>query len=681
MSIRGKLKLMVSVVFLIIVTMTLVTHLRSTSIVRELQNRSGNEIVTGSASTIRELLDKYAGVTQVAAATIRRAVILDPTIDRKRLEELTVSIADSVKSLGLLSVYLGTNSDGKLYSSDLWQAPEDYDARVRPWYRAALAVPGGTPAFTEPYIDSTTNQPILSIVQAISDESGGLIGVVGVDIKMDALEKFVVSRQIFGHGSGALALQNGLLIAHADQSFSMKANLLNSGEFNSSINAFARRMVSGETGFADYDFQGEMRRVYFAPVGHGFFFYVFFPTAVVEAQTHSLTILNLTMAFVAILFSTLFLLFIIRGLSRAIRDMTSVTDSLSAGDLAARFRDSGRDELARISGLLNSMLDSISTALKKVRDEAVESSKQADTLAALSEETLASMEEVSASVEQVNGLMEAASASTEATGVSVAEIAASAQSSAQASTDGAQQATQVAEAAHHATAEVAKVLDSMASVADCARDSLQEIRELGQSVDSISGFVTTITSIADQTNLLALNAAIEAARAGEAGRGFAVVAEEVRKLAEESGRAAQEVSKLIAELQKKSSSSIAITESAGPLLLQAMDDAKSAQSRLDAAQKAIESLNQEIQNIAAVSQEQAAASEEISEAMRSLGESNTKIIGSTAAIRDSSHETTSAAESIASAAQAMAETAERLNHLVDAFVLDDGERHPALPHP
>lgn len=82
---------------------------------------------------------------------------------------------------------------------------------------------------------------------------------------------------------------------------------------------------------------------------------------------------------------------------------------------------------------------------------------------------------------------------------------------------------------------------------DANNEMQQKVASLESTSKSVGMIVQTITGIASQTNLLALNAAIEAARAGEAGRGFAVVAEEVRKLAEQSGKAASEIVELIKE--------------------------------------------------------------------------------------------------------------------------------------
>ena len=96
----------------------------------------------------------------------------------------------------------------------------------------------------------------------------------------------------------------------------------------------------------------------------------------------------------------------------------------------------------------------------------------------------------------------------------------------------------------------------MKSIAAQVSNSAKVIGELGKRSDQIGQIVETIAGIAGQTNLLALNAAIEAARAGEQGRGFSVVAEEVRKLAEQSGEAAENIAKLISTIQHDTASAV-----------------------------------------------------------------------------------------------------------------------------
>lgn len=115
------------------------------------------------------------------------------------------------------------------------------------------------------------------------------------------------------------------------------------------------------------------------------------------------------------------------------------------------------------------------------------------------------------------------------------------------------------DSANNATVGKEKVdvaIEVMKNIAEQVSSSAKVVGELGKRSDEIGQIVETISGIAGQTNLLALNAAIEAARAGENGRGFAVVAEEVRKLAEQSAAATENISKLISTIQKDTTSAV-----------------------------------------------------------------------------------------------------------------------------
>ena len=148
-----------------------------------------------------------------------------------------------------------------------------------------------------------------------------------------------------------------------------------------------------------------------------------------------------------------------------------------------------------------------------------------------------------------------------------------------------------------------------------------------------------------------------------------MVAEEVRKLAEESNKAAQKVGDIIEGLRKQSDSSISMTREAAELMQSTVTEAHEAQEELKEELAAIQAVNEAMQNIAAVSQEQAAASSEMAEAVGSVTESISKLEESVGSVSAATGEASSAAETIAKSSQSMAEEAVHMNEAIQKFTL------------
>ncbi|WP_432736071.1 methyl-accepting chemotaxis protein [Maridesulfovibrio sp. FT414] len=169
--------------------------------------------------------------------------------------------------------------------------------------------------------------------------------------------------------------------------------------------------------------------------------------------------------------------------------------------------------------------------------------------------------------------------------------------------------------AHEGQEEVRNLIKSIEAVRGHAESLETFMDELGQQTVSVGSVITVIQDIADQTNLLALNAAIEAARAGEAGRGFAVVADEVRKLAEKTMTATDEVGSAIKAIQAGAKRSIDGVKQATMAVETSTDIAQSSGKTLERIVEIVNSTSDQVQSIATAAEQQSATSEEIHRAV------------------------------------------------------------------
>jgi len=351
-----------------------------------------------------------------------------------------------------------------------------------------------------------------------------------------------------------------------------------------------------------------------------------------------------------------------------IRKLADMADKVSEGDLKVEpLQVANQDEIGKLAGAVNQMVQNLRSIINQVGQTSQRLSVSSGEMMEASEQTSrASVTSASA----VESIMVSAQNQLQSTIELTRALEEMTQGIQQVASSSEEVSTSSMAAFDYAKAGKDVIAQSVGTIEHLAADVMNtssQIAQLGHKIKAINGMMELIASISKQTNLLSLNAAIEAARAGEHGRGFAVVANEVRKLAEESNSAALQVSEIVTDINKETSSLVAsITKSA-----------ESAQSGLAAAHKAgdsfdeiaerVEYVSNQIISVSAIVEEMSASSEEILASVQTLGSMAENAAEQTEHISATTEQTLASMEEVKVSTVSLNELAEDLQKLIGQF--------------
>ncbi len=330
---------------------------------------------------------------------------------------------------------------------------------------------------------------------------------------------------------------------------------------------------------------------------------------------------------VAIVIAILMAMLIVRiGISVAnsiahpMQEIVAVASGIARGDLLVEANVRRKDEIGQLGHEFNKMSQGLRQLIRQAVDMATGVNQGSETVSAAAEAMSSSLEEISTTINEFAGNVQHLSNSTQ-------QMAGTNQ--------------EIVKKAEGGRSAIDQAIEQMHTISRRVSDLQGVIAQVDQRSGDIGQILVVISDIAGQTNLLALNAAIEAARAGDQGRGFAVVAEEVRKLAEQSARAAAEIGELIQATQQESKRAMenmsygvkevevgtALVTDLGSSFKGILQDVAEIGKQVEEAAAAAEELSAGSEEMAASAQEQSSTMQEVAASAEDLRVSSENLFG------------------------------------------------------
>lgn len=433
--------------------------------------------------------------------------------------------------------------------------------------------------------------------------------------------------------------------------------------------AFVQEMVTNKTGWIEYSFNGDDKLAVYDELPNGWIFvaasYQSDLLKPIEQSRTMMFLISLVSAAAALVAGSLF----IHKLLVPLKKLVVAMKSAQSGDLTPRVDVQSKDEFGQLSENYNEMMDSFCHMLKEVQQVSQQVEISSEELKASASESARASEQISGSSADIAATSDQQKQTVLETGDFLQQIGRDIQEIAKSTNEVNDRASHAYELAGIGGEKLTHLVSEMDQITQNVRQTERVVRELGSQSEKIIGIIGIIQQISEQTNLLALNAAIEAARAGEQGRSFAVVAQEVRKLAEQSGQAAEEIASLIHTVNKDIQEAVGAMTSTVGAVQDGRGGVASAGDSFRQIIQAVQHVSQQVDQMNGSAQAIHHETEKLLESSSTISELAEVTARNTQEVAAASEEQTASTEEMAAAAETLAQMAKRLSEQIKRFTI------------
>jgi len=549
--------------------------------IRDDLNNYLHEMGDVTASNIQTWLTGRIALVENAAQNI--AINPEPAAVAGLLEQKALTSS-------FMATYVGASKGAFTIRPDT-KMPDGFDPRVRPWYKGAQSSNGST--LTEPYIDAATGKLIISVATPSTTTTGQSIGVVGGDLSLQTLVDNIGALNFGGMGYAFLVSADGKVLVHPDKNLVMKTL----------ADVYPNHTPKISADFSEVQANGKDNIVTFTPIKGLPSVNWYLGISVDKDKSFAMLSEFRNSAVIATIIAVVIIIallgMLIRVLLQPLHVMTRAMQDIAdgEGDLTRRLTIQNNDEFGTLGNAFNRFVERIHTSIREVSSATEQVNEVALRVVSASNSSMVNSDE------QANRTNSVAAA--------INELGAAAQEIARNAAQASSQASDARHLAEDGQQVVDRNIKAMTQLSAMISASSSNIEALNSKTVNIGQILEVITSISQQTNLLALNAAIEAARAGEAGRGFAVVADEVRNLAHRTQESAQQVQKMIEELQVGARDSVSTMSESQRHSQDSVEIANLAGERLNSVTQRIGEIDGMNQSVATATEEQTSVVESI----------------------------------------------------------------------